>query len=412
MRLLFALKHAVIVVYPEAVIRDGCGVNPLFAAIGYKSKEEVVRCLVEAYPDSTRTRDRANGFPLRRAVENQSSAAVQKLLCTSREVVVDADSCFRRTVLHEFMSYGCLSYPYELVISRMLHLAPELATLPSTIGKSPLHLAIERLMTVKSNYERRKRVRNIQGWREHSSDLGSEEARYRHITHVVNDLMRAAYYGEEVRRLGDEHVNHAVVGLFGIPHPVVAQILQSNRLECGRKDCWGDYPLFLAIMGGGSACELSQRNSATSPVSWTATTVSATSCSFEQYLKEKELVVLDLLCAFPEAARSTDRLGRSPLALAASSANAISPRIVTELMTENPAAVRCFDGQVGLLPFQIAALPKQPSFLHLPVQLSIDEQEEWRAHEDSAIVTSIYLLLREAPEVIYLCTELFIQYNR
>jgi hypothetical protein len=91
---------------PGAVVMDGCGMNPLFMAIQQNASLQVIQALVHAKPIATVSRDRGGGLPLRRAIEIKSPTAILKCLCTSPDVVTDADLHMKNTALHAAFDCG------------------------------------------------------------------------------------------------------------------------------------------------------------------------------------------------------------------------------------------------------------------------------------------------------------------
>jgi hypothetical protein len=347
------LVHA----FPEAVVKDGCGLNPLFVAIRFNADVEVIRCLVRAYPPCTLTRDRGDGLPLRRAIENQSAVEILACLCTSPQVVLDADDYVYNTALHGALECGTAR---EATVELLVRIAPEISLTRSKSGQTPLNLACMRWQRVRAHRRR-------------------DESHLRSLWRLVLCLMRGALYGDVSST--DRAVTptlHAMVSLQ-VPLEVVIYALEVYGEETSLLDSKGRYPLQLVIENR-------------PPVDYPMSLVSV-----ESYLKQKEVKVLKVLELYPEAASLPNSDGRVALSMAAG-ANSVSERVLRELWLVNPAALRKLDPVHGLYPFQISALPKAP----LPTITSPRAAEQWRQTEDYLHLSSIFNLLKQAPDVIQL----------
>lgn len=342
------------------MVNDGCGLNPLFVAIRFNADVGVIRCLVQAYPSCTLARDRGNGLPLRRAIENQSPVEIQACLCTSPEVVLDADAYVHNTALHGALECGTAR---EATVELLVQTAPEIALTRSKSGQTPLNLACQRWQRVRSHQRR-------------------DEAHLRHLWRMVQCLMRAAFYGKFQGDGQDAPTLHAALSLQ-TPLDVVLHAMEACGEEIRLQDPQGRYALQLAV---------ENRPPVDYPMSLT---------TVETYLKQKEVQILKVLELCPEVASLPNADGRLALSLAAG-ANSVSECVLQELWQVDPAGLRKLDPLFRLYPFQVAALPKSP----LPmITYSERAAEQWRETEDLLHLSSIYTLLRQAPDLIHLRTE-------
>jgi len=340
-------------VYPEAVVKDGCELNPLFVAIRFNAEVEVVRCLVRAYPASTLTRDRGNGLPLRRAIENQSPVEIQACLCTSRKVVLDADPYVYNTALHGALECGTAR---ESTVELLVRTSPEIALTRSKSGMTPLNLACQRWQRLQANRPR-------------------DEGHLSTLWRIVERLMRAAFYGacnphEKTPTL------HAAVSLQ-IPLEAALNAIHVHKREAAVWDSSGRYPLQLVI---------ENRPPLEIPL---------TLQSIETYMEQKEATIQSVLHVYPKAASLPNASGQCALSLAAG-ASSISFRTLQMLWCVDPTQFERLDPVYGLYPFQIAALPKGP----LPKTTSEKATEEWRKKEDLEQLSSIYELLEQKPDLV------------
>lgn len=342
-------------VFPKAVIMDGCGLNPLFVAIRFNADVSVVRCLVQAYPKCTLTRDRGGGLPLRRAIENQSPIEIQACLCTSPEVVLDADTYIHNTALHGALECGTAR---EATVELLVRTAPEIALTRAKCGQTPLDFACQRWL------------------RFHSPRRG--EAHVWSLWRMVLCLMRAAFYGPSLENNVDSPILHAAVSLQ-VPPKVVLHVLHTRRDETRLLDSEGRYPLQLAIQSH-------------PPLDYAMTLV-----SLERFLEQKEKVILELLEIYPEAASLPNSDGRVALSLAAGESS-VSNCVLQALWRVNPTLLRQLDPVTGLYPFQIAALPTAP----LPRITSQRSAEQWRQKADGLRLTAVFDLIKQAPDLIRL----------
>jgi hypothetical protein len=346
-------------VCPESVVNDGCGLNPLFVAIRFNADVEVIRCMVEAYPPCTLTRDRGNGLPLRRAIENQSPVEMLACLCTSPEVVLDADAYVHNTALHGALECGTAR---EATVELLVRSAPEIALTRSKSGQTPLNLASQRWQRVRSHRRR-------------------DEGHLRHLWRMVQCLMRAAFYGKfQDDQLGAPTL-HAALSLQ-IPLDVVLYAMEACKDETRVKDPQGRYALQLAV---------ENRPPLDYPMSLTMV---------ETYLQQKEVKILKVLEQCPEVASLPNNDGRTALSLAAG-ATSVSERVLQELWKVDPSALRKLDVFFRLYPFQVAALAKAP----LPMITSERAADQWRETEDLLHLSSTYTLLRQAPDLIQLTAD-------
>lgn len=141
-------------VYPQAVLRDDG--RALFLAISFHASVDVIATLVQACPQATLARvgrSGVGGVPLRRALENQSPIAVQALLCTSPEVVLDADARVHNTALHAALESGTPTIKLA-TLQLLLRMAPKLAVQRNRAGQTPLTLACRRWQSFHESVQR------------------------------------------------------------------------------------------------------------------------------------------------------------------------------------------------------------------------------------------------------------------
>jgi hypothetical protein len=198
---------------------------------------------------------------------------------------------------------------------------------------------------------------------------------------MVQCLMRAAFYGKfQDERLGAPTL-HAALSLQ-IPLDVVLFAMEACKDETRVKDPQGRYALQLAV---------ENRPPLDYPMSLTMV---------ETYIKQKEIKILKVLERCPEVASLPNADGRTALSLAAG-ATSVSERVLQELWQVDPPALRKLDAFFRLYPFQVAALVKAP----LPMITSERAADQWRETEDLLHLSSIYTLLRQAPDLIQLTAE-------
>lgn len=330
------LIRMLVISCPKAVVMSGCGLNPLFLAIRRNVPPEVIRCLVDANPSSTMTRDRCDGFPLRRAVEQQAHLSTLESLITCPEVVTDADPHLGHTVLHNAFECGI---PRDTMVDLLVRTAPSVATQRNRTGQTPLSLACQRFLRV----HRRRQVRPA-------------------IWKSLCTLLKAAYYN---RVLDSDPLVHAAVGL-GLSPLITEYVLKEFPEQIRVQDSRGDFPLVSALKSPSQA--------------------------------NKTDLVLKLLCQHRDAATTPSSNGRSVLSVAAE-ATAIAPKILTELVVNQPEALWKLDPVHKMYPFMVAAVPK-PKVETDALASRIRSQWDDKVDEDALQLSAIFTLLVSEPTLI------------
>jgi len=308
------LIHVIVSASPKSFIMEGCGLNPLFIALRRNCSPEIVKVLVQGYPEVAYSRDRCESLPLRRAVEARSSLETLELLAVSPRTVLDADRSMGKTALHSALDCGV---PRESMVRLMVHVAPEIALLPSKSGQTPLLMVCHRFL------QYRNRGSNPPLW------------------NILTLLCRAAKYN---RIQESDPILHAMVSL-NLPWEITKLAMQLFPEQLRERDQDGYYPLLLALQS--------------------------------DLEKSKSDMVLSFLRLYEEAASIPTPNGRSVLSLSASS-KFVAPVIFHELVTRRPESLYEVDPIYGMYPFQVAALPKAKGF---PSDRSSQEepppQDQW-----------------------------------
>lgn len=324
---------------PESVLMNGCGVNPLVLAIRKRCASEIILALIEANSDAITSRDRCNGFPLRRAVELSAPMVVLQALLpeASPEVIImDLDSITHDIVLHSALDCGI---PDDAVSRLLLEPAPQQAALwKSRHGTTPLAIACRRFL------------------------LGTDR---RHaLWDSVSLFLRAAWYNRIDDSDDDEDndpIVHAAVGL-GTPVQVIDMAIELHPEQLSQRDQDGAFPLHLLLVVVGSS-----RNDD----------------------DERTQLILRMVEAYPPAATTPTRQGQTTLAVAAGARPIVGPQVLQHLVVANPTALRRLDPISGLYPFQIAAL------------FATDEHEkDSSAVAERMQLTAIFTLLVGAPDLV------------
>jgi hypothetical protein len=333
---------------PEAVIMDACGMNPLFMAIQQNAPLQVIQALVHAKPTATLSRDRGGSLPLRRAMEIKSPTAILKCLCTSPEVVTDADLHMKNTALHAAFDCG---FPRESMVRLLLMTAPHVSTQECRSGHTPLTLACQKYARI--------------------IDLDYHPQQI-HMLKILSMLLRAWAYShldpEGIAALiqGDELTVHAAVSTI-LPKNIAITTIQSYPHQAAVPDIYGHYPLYLAMTG--------------------------------PYQETKRDILLQLMKQYPNATSMYSHDGRSMLSVAASS-RAIAPNVVEELVKAHPAALRQLDPLIGLYPFQMAALKKEDYKESQQLHPRIQKEWDQKVDEDLYQLSVIFQLLLAAPDLV------------
>lgn len=302
---------------------------------------------MEACPAVVRSRDRGQGLPFRRALENLAPREVLRILAPDAEIVLDAENAVNKTALH--VALECQS-AREAAVELMLTLAPSLARQKSRSGETPLDLACRRYLSLQVSSVEMSRPQR-QWWR------------------MVELLLRAA--------TGSTSVVHAAAALSSVPCGIQVAALQRYPLEAQTKDAAGCCPLHLVLK---AELEGLPR-------------MALASVSVVDQVKESKAMVL--LDHYPAAARICDQLGQSPLALAAQ-ASGVSLRVLDRIRRIAPETLKAIDPRLGLYPNQVAALPKKRGRW----AGTEEAQRERQSAEDALHLGSIYVLLRQAPDLI------------
>ena len=387
----YHLGNLLFSVYPQAVVMDGCGLNPLFIAIRFNADADIIRCLVNACSSATLTRDRGYGLPLRRAIENQSPIAVQECLCTCPEIVLDGDQHIHNTALHSAIETGTARLS---TIDLLVQVAPQVANRRNKGGRTPLRMACDRYLRVLSSSSNSQSRNAATADQQDSVQTRQLKSHWR----MIVPLMRAAWYGQNKNATMEldfdsnnrsnknyEYISdearqptlHAAVSLQ-LPLEIVQRAIAEHAEDLRRRDLAGMLPLHLAIQSRPSADDpIDGRNHAA-------------------YLNQKDQMIISVLEAYPEAADQIDGNGYLPILLAAR-AISISAHVLSRLWSLSPQSLVERD-PIGLYPFQIAALPK-------PRLSCTNSVEQWKIREDEMQLTAIYTLLRQAPENMRLVDE-------
>jgi ankyrin repeat protein len=325
---------------PDAVAKDGNGLNPLFLAIRRNAGVEIIRCLVTASPHSTHTRDRGDGLPLRRAIEMQCSIEILECLCTSKLTVLDADKNIHNTALHGSLECGTAK---EDIVRLLIRVAPEVAVARNTVRQTPLSLASQRFLGLRWN--RRSQASVDQLW------------------NIVVILMRAAYYGVPP---DDDSLEtptlHAAIGLSQSLE-IVTAAFDFYPEQASMRDKHGHYPLWLAIQYSPSS--------------------------------HRRDVILRALGLFPTAAQIPDPNGRFVLTLAAE--QGVDGDILHQLWQAHPDAGKQLDPLHRLFPFQVAALPNAPNFSDLTLRYP---NPTTKLQNDLNQLSAIFELLLSDPSLL------------
>jgi hypothetical protein len=333
---------------PEAVVMDGCGMNPLFMAIHQNAPLQVIQALVHANPSATSSRDQSGGLPLRRAIEIKSPTAILKCLCTSPDVVTDADLHMKNTALHAAFDCG---FPRESMVRLLLMTAPHVSTQECRSGHTPLTLACQKYTRI--------------------IDLEYHPQQI-HMFKILSMLLRARTYSHLnpegiALMLRDEFTVHAAVSTI-LPKNIAITTIQSYPNQAAVPDLYGHYPLYLALTG--------------------------------PYQETKHDILLQLMKQCPNATSLNSHDGRTMLSVASSS-RSIAPDVVEELVKAHPVALRQLDPLFGLYPFQVAALEKE-DYKESQQQLHPRIQKQWdqKVDEDLYQVSVIFQLLLAAPDLV------------
>ena len=368
---------------PKAVTMDGCGLNPLFVAIRRNTQPRIIAALVRANPEATLSRDRGNGYPLRRAVENHMPLGILQMLATHPCIIADADSSLGNTILHNTLECGI---PDERVVRALAAVFPQVALQPNRNGQTPIMIACRRFLRT---YQQ-----------DTAGEFLTDAVRCQSsLWNSLSHLLKAAHFG----RIHDEDpilhaavaapVAPAVTDILLLEHPdqvkMNAHVLDATGEDCG-EGC--HMPLLLAIRS------LRQKN--------------------------KPALVKKLLSMHTDAARTPLASGQTVLSVAAQ-ARAVDDTVLDEILLQHPSALRTMDTRFGLYPFQVAAIERDEQDKHMEDDGTTgndngDSKLKFRCQckskglscnthpsdwdepveEDNLQLTAVYKLLLHAPDLL------------
>ena len=384
--------------YPDGACRaDMWHRRPLDEAINSRCCPDIVEMLVRAYPAAAVSNGESgctplvsaiqNGlgaeiigllvdanpsaldFPLRKALEYQASPQVISVLAVDAETVESADST------------GCCSLHFALefsannfsVVKMLLLKAPKAALLPNKQGQTPLGLAYLHF------------CRSVRGIKINREILQISEVLQCWQTTLL--LLRAATNGTIQDDEGEQSKEEkGKADEFKILHSIL-------RTEVSTRTA---LPLVQAAMAYRPYEVMEVDNGST-----------ALSCAICGPIKNSKSRIVDtLLGSNASAARVADMNDnlRFPLQQAALRSTQIKGTTLVTLMDCYPDAIFFKDPILGLYPFQLAALPQTDDRSGSKDDHSLrDRYLLWGFEKERESQTSlIYLMLRAAPSVISL----------
>ena len=308
-------------------------------AIRRNAPIEVIRCLVDANPSATTTRDRGDGLPLRRAIESQASLEVLQCLCTSKLIVLDVDRHVQNTALHGSLECGTARASTVQLLTRV---APEVALIQNRYGETPLSLACQRYMKIRG----------------HGRDSTSVDQ----LWNIVVLLLRAAYYDFPTATCDGYHDPHESLVLhaalcMGMPHEIILKAIQSFPEQAAMPGKDGLYPLLIVIKS--------------------------------MKINNQREILLRILDLYPDAALAPDQNGRTALSLLAE-ADTFDVDVFRRLWKANPDAGKQIDPVHGIFPFQVAALPK-----------TMDDSKTKEKAAERNQLSAIFELLSTEPSILW-----------
>jgi len=285
--------------YPEAAReKDRDGRLPLHDAAIYNSNAEVISELLKAYPEAAtaaREKDRDGCLPLHDAASYNSNAAVISELLKAYPEAVREKKEDGRLPLH----YAAKKNSHAAVILELLKAYPEAVREKDRDGRLPLHYAAENNSNAAVISELLKAYPEaVREKKEDGRLLLHDAARYNSNAAVISELLKA--YPEAVRekdRDGCLPLHYAA--RYNSNAAVISELLKAYPEAVREKNRDGRLPLHAAFGKSLSRSSL--------PV-----------LIFLNFLTDKDFipnaaVILELLKAYPEAAREKDRDGRLPL---------------------------------------------------------------------------------------------------
>mmetsp|Transcript_995 Transcript_995/g.1818 ORF Transcript_995/g.1818 Transcript_995/m.1818 type:complete len:522 (-) Transcript_995:111-1676(-) len=289
---------------PKAAMSQTCGYTSLTAAIQFNASLDVYRLLVNACPEVTRIQDESGRLPLRCALEHRfNDANIIKLLCDSKEAVLDSDHIGRNT-LH--ISLDRL-VPNSQIVELLLKQAPEACEQKAKSGELPIHVAYHRYAQA---------IRHVEA-RPHSLSAQRDCLQWWKVVEMV-------VIGT-MNHLNFPSVLHASLST-GAPIEVVSKLANIFPEAVSEVDRKGNYPIMIAAQMSPSSC--------------------------------KDAILNLLLDREPGLAVHLDESRRSVLSVV-SERLGVSETTMYRLICACPDAVRCIDPICNLYPFMIAAA--QPS---------------------------------------------------
>ena len=388
--------------YPEGASRaDLWHRRPLDEAINSRCCPDIVEMLVRAYPAAAVSSNDQSGctplvsaiqnglgaeiirllvdanpsaldFPLRKALEYQASPQVISVLAIDAETVESADSTGRCS-LHFALEFSANNFS---VVKMLLLKAPKAALLPNKQGQTPLGLAYLHF------------CRSVRGVKISREILQISEVLQ--CWQTTLSLLRAATNGtiqdDEGERSKEEK---GKADEFKILHSIL-------RTEVSTKTA---LPLVQAAMAYRPAEVMEVDNGST-----------ALSCAICGPMKNSKSRIVDtLLDSNAHAARVADMNDnlRFPLQQAALRSTQIKGTTLVTLMDCYPDAIFFKDPILGLYPFQLAALPQTDDRSGSKDDHSLrdryllwgfekDNPNAWHQYQ----IERIFILLRAAPSLI------------
>jgi ankyrin repeat protein len=340
---------------PESVSKDACDyyTPPLAVAIRNKAESDVFEMLVEADPSITQKRDGRGRYPLHLVLELQcSDLKIIKLLCSCPEAVSKGYSRGLNA-----LSLSLTQSPVSPeIVEIILQTAPESVRATGGINRqTPLEVCYHRYTST---------IRNITSRERHTGGDSNFKARRgveRWWKVLVMVLKLVTVAGEDD---AEWSLLRAALSTDA-PSSVIQTILERYPAQVHQHDANGRSPLHLSCMLGGR--------------SWIE----------RRQHKNKDAIVNLVLDAGVSAARRSDKDGRYALNLLTETGS-VSPVVINKLIGANPEAVGELDRKYNLYPFLVVAAGDN----------RVDKHDK---SIDRAAVSSIYVLLRERPDLLKSC---------
>jgi len=340
--------------YPQAVLRDDCGCNPLELVIKNQQEfhKEICEILIKTNPNLILKKNSLGKFPLHQAIECLCSAEVIGLLCGEPECVRFQDE-LGRTSLHMTLEWNPSSFSS---IRILLYKAPELVYIRDKAGESPLESIYRRFV----NYMgRRDGIRSNKFWK---------------IIVILLEASISKYTGRQKLRLTPLKLLHSILRTDA-PVEVVKMALKLYPNEVKEEDeefkC---LPAFLSLRGYRS--------------------------------EHRSAVFSTILDAYPKAGKIADYYGRLLLAQVAEY-RYIEVYKIQQLIKRNPAAIYMKDPKTRLYPFMLAATcdgdclsDQQEQRHHRRCKGRKISHWELESNFDLLQLNTVYVLLNAAPSLV------------